>query len=138
VEQRAGHTDTERLGGLGSKMPWTNATSPIGSLSAAGIPPMAGFWSKLIIVIALWQSAHFGWAALAVLMSAVTLGYLLVMQRRVFFGKTPEAMAAVGEAKPGIVLASVILAGVTVGVGVLFFLLVNTFLLLGRNPFVWN
>ncbi len=34
------------MGGLWRKMPWTTATWVIGALSLAGIPPLAGFWSK--------------------------------------------------------------------------------------------
>ena len=123
VEQQVKTTDMERLGGLGGQMPFTATTSVVGLLSAAGVPPLAGFWSKLLIVLALWQAGHGVYAVLAVLLSVVTLGYLLMMQRKVFFGKVREGLAGTREASPGLVLASVVLAGVTVGAGVLFPLL---------------
>ena len=53
------------MGGLGARMPVTSVTSVIGVLSTAGVPPLSGFWSKLIIVIALWQAGHYGYAAVA-------------------------------------------------------------------------
>ena len=34
------------MGGLRKTMPWTYVTFLIGSLSLAGIWPLAGFWSK--------------------------------------------------------------------------------------------
>jgi len=129
VEQQARTTDMERLGGLGGQMPFTATTSVVGLLSAAGVPPLSGFWSKLLIVLALWQADHRVYAVLAVLLSVATLGYLLMMQRKVFFGLPREELAGTREASPGLVLASVALAGVTVGTGVLFPLLYRTFLL---------
>jgi multicomponent Na+:H+ antiporter subunit D len=128
VEQSTGTTDMGRLGGLGSRMPYTSATSVIALLSTAGIPPLSGFWSKLVIIIALWQAHLYGYAVLAALLSVVTLGYLLIMQRQVFFGKTAEHLLGTQEARTGVVLAAVILAAVTIAVGVLFPWIIGTFL----------
>jgi multicomponent Na+:H+ antiporter subunit D len=134
VEQQLQTTDMERLGGLGGRMPFTATTSVVGLLSASGVPPLAGFWSKLLIILALWQADHRAYAILAVLMSVVTLAYLLLMQRKVFFGKVREGLEGTREASAGLVLASLALAGVTVGAGVLFPLLYHTFLLQARVP----
>ena len=120
VEQQSGTTDMNKLGGLGSKMPITNATSLIAFLSTAGVPPLAGFWSKLIIVIALWQNGLHVYAVIAVLASLLTLGYLLMMQRKVFFGILGAGMENVREAGFGIVFPASILAAITLGVGLVF------------------
>jgi len=120
VEQRTGTTDMRRLGGLGSRMPCTGATSVVAALSTAGIPPLAGFWSKLLIVVALWQAHYYGYAVAAILLSVLTLAYLLTMQRKVFFGTVPEEWARVREASPVLVIASVVLAAITVGAGLAF------------------
>jgi multicomponent Na+:H+ antiporter subunit D len=128
VEQRTGTTDMDRLGGLGSRMPYTNTTSVIGLLSTAGIPPFSGFWSKLLMIIALWKVHQYGYAVLAAMLSVVTLAYLLTLQRRVFFGKTAEHLLEIREAGIGIVLPAVVLALVTIGVGLLFPWLYGTFL----------
>jgi multicomponent Na+:H+ antiporter subunit D len=128
VEQSTGTTEMAHLGGLGSRMPYTSATSVIGLLSTAGIPPLSGFWSKLVIIVALWQANHHSYAVLATLFSVVTLAYLLIVQRRVFFGKTAEHLLSTQEARTGVVLAAVILAVVTIAVGVLFPWIIGTFL----------
>jgi multicomponent Na+:H+ antiporter subunit D len=128
VEQRTGTRDMTRMGGLGAKMPFSNATSLIASFSAAGVPPMAGFWSKLMIIIALWQRSHYAYAAIAILASVITLAYLLSMQRKVFFGVLSENLRNIKEADAGIVLASVVLATIIIGTGVLFPLLFNSFM----------
>ncbi len=120
VESQSGTTDMSKLGGLGAKMPVTNATSLIAFLSTAGVPPLAGFWSKLIIIIALWQNGLHTYAVIAIVASVLTLAYLLIMQRRVFFGIPNEEGQSVREAGFGIVLTESILALITIGVGVLF------------------
>ena len=58
VEKQTGTLDMNKMGGLSSQMPVTSTTSVIATLSAAGVPPLAGFWSKLIIILALWDAGH--------------------------------------------------------------------------------
>jgi NADH-quinone oxidoreductase subunit L len=53
------HTqDAREMGGLWRKMPWTTATWVIGALSLAGIPPLAGFWSKDEILLGALNNGH--------------------------------------------------------------------------------
>ncbi len=42
----AGELDLQKMGGLKKYMPWTYRTMFIASLSIAGVPPLAGFFSK--------------------------------------------------------------------------------------------
>jgi len=120
VESRTGTRDMDKMGGLGSKMPLTGLASVLASLSAAGVPPLAGFWSKLIIVMALWGSGHHAYAVLAVLGSVITLAYFLSMQRRVFFGRIKDEFADIKEAGFGLVFPALILSVITVGIGLIF------------------
>jgi multicomponent Na+:H+ antiporter subunit D len=129
LEQRTGTTDMNRMGGLGSLMPVTGTTSVIASLSMAGVPPFSGFWSKLIIVVALWQTGMHAYAAVAVMLSVVTLAYVLILQRKVFFGKVGYGMGDVREASWGLAVPAIVLAAITTGVGLLLPLLYGTFLL---------
>jgi NADH-quinone oxidoreductase subunit L len=46
VNHATGTFDMRLMGGLRKTMPWTYATFLVGSLSLAGIWPLAGFWSK--------------------------------------------------------------------------------------------
>ncbi|MDD4981077.1 MAG: proton-conducting transporter membrane subunit [Candidatus Omnitrophica bacterium] len=135
VESQTGIRDMNKMGGLASRMPLTGITSVLASLSGAGIPPLAGFWSKLIIILALWMAGYHGYALIAIAGSILTLAYFLSMQRRVFFGKLNEEFAYIKEAEFGFSLAAVILATVIVGVGLCFPLLLNTFLLPIGNIF---
>jgi multicomponent Na+:H+ antiporter subunit D len=120
VEEQTGTTEFEKLGGLTEKLKVTGWTSVIGLLSTAGIPPLSGFWSKLLIIVALAMAGQWLYAALAVLMSLVTLGYFLILQRKVFFGKLREGFEELHEARGSLVGASLALAGLTTALGLLF------------------
>lgn len=133
VERQAGTRDMDELGGISARMPVTGTTSVIALLSTAGIPPFSGFWSKLIIIIALWQSGHTGFAALGVAASVLTLAYFLSMQRRVFFGRLTESCARLEEANAWGLAPALALAAVTVALGAAVPWLFQTFLLPVRS-----
>lgn len=136
VEARIGTTDLGSMGGLGAKMPWTGATMGVGMLSAAGIPPFSGFWSKLLIIAALWKAEHEGFACLAVLASILTLGYFLVVQYRAFFGKPAQSVETVTESGPEFIVPALVFAFITLVIGAFFPLIENSplsFLLLNKS-----
>ncbi len=62
--------DMHRMGGLFKKMPVTAVTMAIGSVALAGLPPLAGFWSKDEILAA--GFAHGGWYYVLWLIGLVT------------------------------------------------------------------
>ncbi|HOW85975.1 MAG TPA: NADH-quinone oxidoreductase subunit M [Candidatus Aminicenantes bacterium] len=128
VQQATGTRDMDEMGGLAKRMPVTAVTNLIGSLSIAGVPPLNGFWSKLIIIVALVQAGHPVYAVIAVLASVLTLWYYLLMQRKAFFGKLNEKWAAVKEAPFWMTAAVVLLALLCVGVGILFSSTVTTWI----------
>ena len=118
VEKKTGVGAMNEMGGLASKMPLTGFASVVGLLSTAGVPPLSGFWSKLVIILALWQSGHFVYASIAVLFSLVTLAYFLLMQRKVFFGHLRHSFENIGEAVE-LAVPTVLLTAITIGVGLL-------------------
>jgi multicomponent Na+:H+ antiporter subunit D len=128
VQQATGTRDLDEMGGLAKRMPITAATNLVGALSIAGVPPLNGFWSKLVIIIALVQSGHPVFAVIAVLTSVLTLWYYLLMQRKAFFGKLNEKWAAVKEAPFWMTAATVFLALLCVGIGILFSSTVTTWI----------
>jgi proton-translocating NADH-quinone oxidoreductase chain N len=120
IEERLGTRDMDRMGGIAARMPVTGATAAVASLSLAGLPPLAGFWSKLLIVIALWNAGQPVFAVIAILTSLVTLGYFLSLQRRVFFGTILPAWDAVKEAGAEVLVPVILLAAITVAFGIGF------------------
>jgi multicomponent Na+:H+ antiporter subunit D len=117
VEYRTGTRDLGELGGLIRKMPVTGTSVAIGSLSIAGVPPFNGFWSKLIIIIALLKGGYWIYGSLAVLVGFITLFYFIKLQRETLFGKLPEALTGVREAPFAMTLPLVILAALCVVMG---------------------
>ncbi len=120
VDQQTGTRDMDKLGGLASRMKITGLTSVIGFLSTAGVPPFSGFWSKLLIIMALWAAKDYVYAVLALLASLLTLGYFLKMQRKVFFGKIAPGLEGTQEGGVKYTATALILSLITIAVGVLF------------------
>src|SRR5437773_270750 len=54
-----GEQDMRKMGGLKEKIPWTFWTMTAGTVAIAGIPPLAGFFSKDEI---LWRAYQASWA----------------------------------------------------------------------------
>ncbi|MFH0791398.1 MAG: proton-conducting transporter membrane subunit [Candidatus Omnitrophota bacterium] len=120
IELQTGTRNMNRMGGLASRMPITGVTSIISCLSAAGIPPLSGFWSKLIIVAALWISGYYLYAVIGIIASGITLAYFLSLQRKVFFGGIKDEFKHIKEAGFGLILPVLILTVITIGIGLVF------------------
>ncbi len=135
LEKQFGSTDMNKLTGAGSKMPVTSFTSLIGLLSTAGIPPLSGFWSKLIIIIALFSSGKFVYAGIALLASILTLAYFLSFERRVFFSKSEPALENTGKVPFGLRFSEIALSIITAVAGVVFVFLHTNWILPLRGIF---
>ncbi len=122
ILHQTGTRDMDQMGGLAQKMPVTGVSSVLGLLSMAGIPPLSGFWSKLVIVMAVWQVSP-GLAIAALCLSALTLTYFLILQKKVFFGKVAPNMQDVKECGISMQFVQVLLSAVNVLAGILFPLL---------------
>jgi NADH-quinone oxidoreductase subunit L len=60
IHGMGGIQEITKMGGLRREMPWTFRTFFIGTLAIAGIPGLAGFFSKDMILAATWNSPNFG------------------------------------------------------------------------------
>ena len=120
VEMQTGTRNLDKLQGLATKMKITGGTSAVGFLSTAGIPPLSGFWSKVIIIVALWQVGYYSYAVIALLASILTLAYFLILQRKVFFGKPTADTENIKEANIGISISALLLAIIIIAAGIGF------------------
>jgi multicomponent Na+:H+ antiporter subunit D len=129
-------TDTRKLslmGGLNKRMPVTTTSAAVGFLSISGVPPLNGFWSKLIIVIALVQAGHYILASVAVLVSFLTILYFMKVQRNLFFGDLPAKLAKITEVPSLMCITLVVLAIMCLAMGLLYPLLSSTVLVPARD-----
>jgi NADH-quinone oxidoreductase subunit L len=89
-----GEQDMRKMGGLKSYIPWTFLTMGIATLAIAGIPPLAGFWSKDEI---LWKAYQVSWVywAIGVVTAFLTSFYMFRLLFMTFFGdyRGPSAEA---------------------------------------------
>jgi multicomponent Na+:H+ antiporter subunit D len=120
IQYRTGTRNMTEMGGLENRMPITSTTSVFGTLSIAGIPPFNGFWSKLFIILGAIQAHRYGVATLAALFSIFTLGYFLVIQRKVFFGKLNLKWQDLQEAPLAMSVSVILLAASCLLTGVFF------------------
>jgi multicomponent Na+:H+ antiporter subunit D len=90
IEYTIGTRNLKEMGGLAKSMPATSATSFVASMSISGIPPFNGFFSKLIIIVAAITAKFYLLAALAVIVSIITLASFLKFQRYAFYDKSDE------------------------------------------------
>jgi multicomponent Na+:H+ antiporter subunit D len=110
VEYATGTRNMKEMGGLSKNMPVTGGSTLAGAMSLAGIPPFAGFWSKLIIIVAAVEANHMKLAAWAVLMSIVTIGYVLKVTRFAFLGEIRDKLANIKEVPAFMRISLVVLA----------------------------
>lgn len=100
--------DIRRMGGLMRKMPFTFWTFLIATLSIAGIPGFAGFFSKDDIVGAVYsQAQHTAWMWIIWIMLVLTAGltalYMFRLLFLVFLGESRDPQLADHAHDPGLV-----------------------------------
>jgi NADH-quinone oxidoreductase subunit L len=80
-----GEQDMRRMGGLKSFIPWTFLTMGIATLAIAGVPPLAGFWSKDEILWKAYQASPVYWG-IGVVTAFITSFYMFRLLYMTFFG----------------------------------------------------
>jgi len=87
VSHAAGTLEIHRMGGLGRKMKTTFWTFAAGTLALAGIPPLAGFWSKDEILTETLRSGHAVLFWMGIATAFLTAYYMTRLTCLVFLGK---------------------------------------------------
>jgi NADH-quinone oxidoreductase subunit L len=125
IHAMGGEQDMRQMGGLRARLPVTSTTFIIATLAIAGIPPLAGFFSKDEI---LWQafSSPLGSRALwavGLLVAFLTAFYMFRQVFMVFFGECRahhEVQHHLHESPPSMTWPLRILAIGSVGAGLLW------------------
>jgi NADH-quinone oxidoreductase subunit L len=112
-----GTNDMSKMGGLRKQMPGTFVLFTIGCLALAGIPPLAGFFSKDLVLEGLLHGEQYGPLALClagVVLTAVYSGRAVV---KIFFGELRSSDAHPHESPAPMMAPMVVLGVATVVVG---------------------
>ncbi|MDA4128622.1 MAG: NADH-quinone oxidoreductase subunit N [Thaumarchaeota archaeon] len=108
--------DVQAYDGLSRRMPFTAITLSVAFLALAGVPPLSGFWSKLLLFLSV-INGPFAWLAVAgVLNSAFSLGYYAWIIKRMYLDE-PETAEKVNEPYTYLVIFAVSI-GLIIGFGV--------------------
>ena len=104
--------------GLYRRDPLLAGTMMVLMFSTAGVPPFIGFWAKLRIIQALWETQHLWLVILAVAMSVVGAFYYLRVIKLMYFDEPAGELPAAAR-EPGVRLALGINAAAVLALGVL-------------------
>ena len=113
-------THIEKIKGLGRRMPITSLGLVISLLALAGVPPLNGFWSKLILFGAAIDAGTVVWwgpwlAVAGVLNSALSLAYYGWIMRKMYFEGEKEKRIKEPRSIIAVMIFSIIFM-VTIGV----------------------
>jgi NADH-quinone oxidoreductase subunit L len=115
IHAMGGEQDMRRMGGLRQKLPWTHRTMLIGCIAIAGVPPLAGFFSKDEILWSAYKIGGYGqymWA-MGFVVAAMTAFYMFRLYHMTFSGSfrgTPEQERHVHESPRSMVFPLQVLA----------------------------
>ena len=101
IHAMGGEQDIRRMGGLRRKLPATYATFLIATLALAGVPPLAGFFSKDAILAGVFEDRRYVLFGIGLVTAGLTAFYMLRLVSLTFGGSfrgTPEQERHVHEA----------------------------------------
>ena len=98
IHALAGEQDLRRMGGLKNELPITYWTFLTGSLAIAGVPGLAGFFSKDEILFRTFVGGHTLLWTIGLLTSLLTAIYMFRLVFLAFHGPSPSAVAPQADA----------------------------------------
>jgi NADH-quinone oxidoreductase subunit N len=109
--------------GFGRRNPWIAFGMALCLLSLAGVPPMAGFWSKLFILVGAWQagSALTWLVVLGLINSAISIVYYVNVMWRMYAVEPAkrDRISVPGAVNVTMALAVIGIFGLTIVFGLL-------------------
>jgi NADH-quinone oxidoreductase subunit L len=116
IHALSGEQDMRKMGALWDKIPKTARTFLIGSIAIAGIPPLAGFFSKDAILGHAFENNKFLWL-LGFITAGMTAFYMFRLVNMTFFGNSRvdhEAEHHLHESPSSMTVPLMILAGLSI------------------------
>ncbi|HET6342498.1 MAG TPA: NADH-quinone oxidoreductase subunit L [Gemmatimonadota bacterium] len=115
-----GEQDMRRMGGLKAKLPVTYWTMLAGTLAIAGIPPLAGFFSKDEILWKAWEAGHPALWAIGLATAGLTALYMFRLFHLTFHGPfrgPPGTLDHAHESPPSMALPLIVLGALSIAGG---------------------
>jgi multicomponent Na+:H+ antiporter subunit D len=95
IRRAGGSFSLAHLGGLWKRDPWLGVLFAIPALSLAGLPPLSGFWGKLLVVRSGFDAGWWWLAAVALVVGILTLYSMLKIWLEAFWKEPPEGHGVV-------------------------------------------
>ncbi|NLW06929.1 MAG: NADH-quinone oxidoreductase subunit L, partial [Clostridia bacterium] len=111
-----GEQDIFRMGGLCKDMKVTATTFIIGALALAGVPPLAGFWSKDEILAATYANGYTGLYLIGTIVAFLTAFYMFRLIFVAFFGRRRAGIQG-HESPPTMTVPLIVLAVLSIVTG---------------------
>jgi multicomponent Na+:H+ antiporter subunit D len=89
IWRMTGSYDLRKIGGLANARPALALVFAIPALSLVGIPPLSGFWAKLIVLRETLALGHVAWTVVALLVSFLTLYSMMKIWMEAFWKAHP-------------------------------------------------
>lgn len=93
--------------GLATTKPWIAFLMMLLMFSLAGVPPLAGFYAKFLILNALVQAGYIGLAVITVLLTVIGAFYYLRVIKVMYFDKPQEQIHFPSISNPGVAVLSI-------------------------------
>ena len=104
------------MAGIGRKFPFMTFFFSIGAFAIVGLPPFAGFWSKLYILLAAADAQMIMLVAIILMVSIVEIVYYFRVVAKLYFGK-PKDNVVIHKPTLGGYFSMTVLAAVILLVG---------------------
>lgn len=122
VVYKTGIEDISGLRGMSKKMPFSMAAFTIGGLSMTGVPLTVGFVSKWYLAVGALNAGMWYLVPVIILSSLLTAVYFWRIIESIYFPQNDEfkdlKTCISGEAPPGMVIPTLILAGLCIFFGI--------------------
>jgi NADH-quinone oxidoreductase subunit L len=122
IHALGGEQDMRKMGALRPHLPITSRVFYIGALAIAGIPPLAGFWSKDEILAETFKTGHYLLWCIGVITAFMTAFYMFRLIYLTFYGESrvdPEVLHHVHESPPVMTVPLIILAVLSIIGGII-------------------
>jgi multicomponent Na+:H+ antiporter subunit D len=90
----------KKIGGLYTERPWLAVLFIIPAFGLAGIPPLSGFFAKVILIKAGFEDQHYFITAVAILTGLLTLYSMIKIWNEAFLKKQPDEAETEAEPQP--------------------------------------
>jgi NADH-quinone oxidoreductase subunit N len=106
VVKECGAEDISSLAGLSQRSPFLAGTMTLAMVSLAGVPPLAGFFGKFLLLKAVIQqgavaTAYYWLAAIAIVGVVISLWYYFGVIRAIYWAKDATDLSPIEVSLPG-------------------------------------